>query len=400
MPLPTPFHPRTAPLCYNQEWRTWSGYLAPALYAAAHEREYFAIRNAVALIDVSPLLKYEIRGPQAGDLLNRIMTRDVSRCAVGQVMYSPWCDDDGKVIDDGTIARLEDCLFRITAADPSLVWFQDCGYRMDVEVRDVSQDLAALAVQGPNARRLLAEVLSGVDLDNLKYYRLAQGSVDGFPVTITRTGYTGDLGYELWLAPRHAERLWDLLVEHGSGYGLLPTGMVALDIARIEAGLLLIETDYISARKALIPEQKSSPFDLGLGWAVSLEKERFIGRQALLKEHARGSRWKFVGLEIRWESLEEQFARVGLAPRVAGRASRQALPVYGRSIGVARQIGRTTSHTFSPLLKKYIALATLERPYAVPGAQVQVEVTVEYTRQQATAIVVDLPFLNPPRKRA
>ena len=405
MPLPTPFHSRTAPLCESHEWREWSGYLAAALYEPVHEREYYAIRNAAALIDVSPLYKYEVNGLDAVVLLNRIMTRNIDKCALGQVMYSPWCDDDGKLIDDGTIARLAPDRFRITAAEPNLAWFLDCALGLDVSVADISEELAALALQGPNARQVLQEVLSEIDLgesrdsgdlDHLKYYRLAHARTPEFSLEISRTGYTGDLGYELWVSPQNAGPLWDLLVEKGLGYGIAPAGMVALDIARIEAGLPLIAVDYISSRRALIPEQKSSPFELGLGWAVDLSKESFIGRSALQEERAWGSNWAFVGLDVRWEALEALFERVGLVPQLAGRASRAAVPVYAGG----RQIGQATSHTFSPLLKKYIALASLERRYAGIGQRVKMEITVEYTRQQADATIVRLPFFDPPRKKA
>ncbi len=396
MPIPTPFYARTAPLCESHEWREWSGYLAASLYEPIHDREYYAIRSAAALIDVSPLFKYEVRGPDALRLVDRIMTGDISRCAVGQMMYSPWCDDDGKVIDDGTIARLAADRFRITAADPNLAWFQDCGYGMQVEIQDVSAELAALAVQGPNAPKILQRVLQGLDLETLKYYHLAPARLGEFSLAISRTGYTGDLGYELWVAPENAIPLWDSLMEHGAAYGITPAGMLALDIARIEAGLILIQIDYISARQALIPGQKSSPFEIGLGWAVDLKKPGFVGRRALLDEHTQGSKWKLVGVEVDWESLESLYARVDLTPRLAGRASRSAAPIYK----IDRQIGQMTSHTFSPMLKKYIGIASVEREFAGYGAEVDVEVTVEYTRRKAKARLVKLPFFNPPRKRA
>jgi aminomethyltransferase len=396
MPIPTPFHPRTAPLNQTQEWRNWSGYLSASLYQVSHEPEYYAIRNAAALIDVSPLFKYEVRGPDAAPLLNRIMTRNIAKCAIGQVMYTPWCDDDGKVIDDGTVARLEADRFRVTAADPNLVWFQDCALGMDVEVVDISSQLVALALQGPNSREILKQILSGIDLYALRYYRLANAQVSRFPLSVTRTGYTGDLGYELWIEPEYALGLWSALVEAGSSYGLLPAGIVALDIARVEAGLLLIEVDYISSRKALIPEQVSTPYELGLGWTVDLEKGYFIGREALLEEKRHGSQWAFVGLEIDWGSLEALFAAVDLPPLVAGRASRSALPVYQNG----RHIGQATSHVFSPLLKKYIALASLQAPFARLGSVVQIEITVEYVRHTANAVVTALPFYDPLRKRS
>jgi len=396
LPLPTPFHSRTSTLNEKQDWREWSGYLAAASYEPTHVREYYAIRNAAALIDISPLFKYDITGPDALSLVNKIMTRDFSRCQVGQVMYSPWCDERGHMIDDGTVWRIAEDQFRITAADPSLRWFQDCGFGMEAKVTDVSGNLAALALQGPNSRRILNEVVSGAGLDELAYYHLAPAETDGIPLTITRTGYTGDLGYELWVSPKHAERLWDILMEVGRGYGLLPAGMVALDMARIEAGLLLIEVDYVSSLKALIPERKSTPFEAGLGWAVGLEKGPFVGRRALLAQKQTGAKWAMAGLEIDWLELEHLFAEMNLPPMVDGQASREAVPVYdGR-----RQVGQATSRTFSPIQKRYIGLASLEQAAAVVGADLEIEVTVEYVRRRCRAKVVKTPFFNPSRKRS
>ena len=396
MPIPSPFHTRTAALCESHEWRDWAGYLAAGLYEPSHEREYFAIRNSAALIDVSPLFKYELRGPEAERAANRIFTRDVSRCQIGQVMYTPWCDDDGKVIDDGTVARLSEDAYRITAAENNLTWFQDCVFGLQAEINDISSQLAALALQGPNSRKILEDMFTGFYLEPLPYYRLVHGSMVGIPVTVSRTGYTGDLGYELWVASEDSEALWDLLIEKGRGYGITPTGILALDIARIEAGLIMLQVDYISSRKAYIEDQKSSPYEIGLGWAVDLKKDDFIGRKALLAEKKAGSRWKLVGLEVEWTSLEALYAQVDLAPQLAGRASRSAVPIYREE----SQIGYATSHTFSPILKKYIALGTLESQHAKPGTAVQVEFTVEHVRQRADASVVNLPFFNPLRKRA
>ena len=396
MPIPTPFHPRTAAQMESHEWRDWSGYLAASLYEPLHDREYYATRSSAALFDVSPLFKYEIRGPQSEQLVDRIITRDVTRCAVGQVLYSPWCDDDGKVIDDGTITRLGRDRFRITAADPNLAWFQDCAWGMQVEILDVSADLAALALQGPNSLKILRQVLSGIELEKLGYYHAAAARLAQIPLFISRTGYTGDLGYELWIEPQHALQLWDQIIERGQGYGVTPAGMLALDIARIEAGLVMIQVDYISSRRALIEAQKSSPYEIGLGWAVNLKKKDFVGKRLLQAEKARGSAWQLLGVQVDWSSLEDIYAKFDLTPRLAGRASRAAVPVYSAT----GQIGQMTSHTFSPLLKKYIGLASIQSWAARPGAQVQVEVTVEYTRQKAQATLAPLPFYNPPRKRA
>ena len=395
MPLPSPFHSRTSLLCRSFEWRNWSGYLAASTYEPTHEREYYAIRSAAALIDVSPLFKYEISGAEALRLVDRIITRDAAKCAIGQVMYTPWCDEQGKMIDDGTVSRLSENHFRLTAADPSLRWLQDCGFGMNATVVDVSTDLTALALQGPNSRKILKQAATGADIDSLKFFRLTTAKIDGFPVTITRTGYTGDLGYELWVEPKHAERLWDVLMDKGQGYGIMPTGMVALDIARIEAGLLLIDIDYISSQKALLEARKSSPFEAGLEWTVNLNKGDFVGRQALIAEKQHGSKCKFVGLEVSWDSLEKLFGAVDLPPQVAGRASRVAVPIYKNG----RQIGQATSSAFSPVLKKYLAIGTVESRFATPGSQVNMEITVEFVRRQAAATIVKTPFFDPPRKR-
>lgn len=400
MPLPTPFHSRTAGVCESYEWRNWSGYLAAGVYEPSHEREYYAIRNSAALIDVSPLYKYEITGPDAAQLVDRIITRDVTRQKIGQVYYTPWCDSDGKVIDDGTVSRLDTNHFRITAADPNGRWFQDVGYGLDAQVTNVSDDLAAVALQGPRSRAILQEIVTGIDLQKLPYFHLAQGTVDGFPLTVTRTGYTGDLGYELWVRPEHAVRLWDCLIDRGQRHNILPAGIIALDIARVEAGLIMLAVDYISSHHAVIESQKSSPYEIGLGWAVRLEKKDFIGKRALAAERQNGSTWTFVGVQYDWNALEKLFAEEDLPPGVAGRASRSAVPVYELASGTPQHIGQITSHAFSPILKQYIGIGTLLTPFAGMGDQVAVEVTVEYKRKSCPATVVPTPFFDPERKRA
>jgi aminomethyltransferase len=364
----------------------------------AHDREYYAIRNSAALIDVSPLFKYEVNGPEAARLVDRVITRDVTRQRVGQVYYTPWCDAHGKVIDDGTVSRLGPNQFRITSADPNGRWFQDVGYGLDATVTNVTDDLAALAIQGPRSRDILEGVIGGVDFSRLGYFHLAQGVADGFPVTVTRTGYTGDLGYELWVRPEHAERLWDCLIDRGHGHGLLPAGIIALDIARVEAGLIMIAVDYVSSHHAVIESQKSSPYEIGLGWAVSPGKGDFIGRRALAAERERGSTWRFVGVRYDWPVLERLFAEEDLPPRVAGRASRSAVPVY-ESGNPGRHIGQITSHTFSPILKQYVGIGTILTPHAQMGSQVDVEVTVEFKRKTCPATIVPTPFFEPERKK-
>lgn len=396
MPLKaTPFHARTAALCESQAWRRWAGYTVASSYELQHEREYHAIRNTAALLDVSPLFKYLVSGSDAARLLDRIVTRDVRKMAVGQVAYTCWCDAAGKVIDDGTVARLGERTFRMTAADPNIRWLHLNARGLDVTVADTSEATAALALQGPNARIILQQ-LSDADLAGLKYFRLTETTIRGIPVTISRTGYTGDLGYELWVDSARAVPLWDAVMAGGAPYGITPCGMLALDIARIEAGLMLLEVDYISAHRALIESQKSSPFELNLGWTVNLKKDAFVGRAALQAESGRPPEWRFVGLEVEWDSLERLYADVGLPPRLPTAAWRVSVPLYVDG----GQVGYASSGCWSPVLKKYIALAHLRAPYAATGAAVAMEVTVEHHRKQAAARVAATPFFNPERKRA
>ena len=389
----TPFHERTAALCVSHAWRRWAGYIVASSYELSHEREYHCIRAAAGLFDVSPLYKYLVRGRDAARLLDRVVTRNVLKSQVGQVLYTPWCDADGKVIDDGTVARLDETSFRMTSAEPSLRWLEANALGLQVTIDDVSESVAALSLQGPNSRAIL-EALG--DVPPLKYFRLAQTRLRDIPVTVSRTGYTGDLGYEIWLDARDAIALWDALIEAGTPYGIQPAGMLALDVARIEAGLMLIDVDYVPAKKALIDSQLSSPYELDLGWAVNLEKGQFVGKAALAAEKARGPQWQFVGVEIGWEGLERLYSEVGLATRVPQQAWRTSVPLYAG----LEQAGYCTSGGWSPLLKKYIALAHLRAPWAKPGTQLDMEVTVEHRRKRAAARVVKKPFFDPERKRA
>lgn len=391
----TPFHPRTAPLVRGQAWRRWAGYAVASAYELQHDREYAAIRNAAALIDVSPLYKYLIGGPDAARLLDRMVTRDVTKCRVGQVMYTPWCDAQGKMIDDGTISRLDGQLYRVTSAEPNLRWLTLNGAGMDVAIEEVSERTGALALQGPLSRTIL-EQLCGFDLSGLKYFRLLQTAVRGIPVTISRTGYTGDLGFELWVDAVHALPLWDALMEAGASYGITPAGIWALDLARIEAGLVMLDVDYHSSHHALIEAQKSSPLELGLEWTVGWEKGPYNGRAALRAERQRGPLWRFVGLAVDWVSLEALFAGVGLPPQLPTVAWRTSAPVYRDG----KQIGYATSGCWSPLLKQYLALAHLRAPWFEPATEVRLEMTVEHQRLQARATVAPLPFFDPERKRA
>ena len=395
MPIGTAVHERTLALCESLNYREWSGYYAVSAYEGHHEHEYNAIRNASALIDVSPLFKYLISGPDAARFVDRLITRDVSKMSAGQVYYTPWCDEHGKVIDDGTVSRLDERTFRWTAADPSLRWFRQNAAGFDVSIEDISESVAALALQGPTSARLL-RAIANADVDRLKYFRVTRGTIDGVNVDISRTGYTGDLGYEIWIPAQHAVRVWDALMEGGKPFDIKPAGMLALDVARVEAGLLLIEVDFFSSKKAMIAPQKYTPYEMGLGRLVNLEAGRFIGQQALREEQRRGHARQVVGLEVKWTEVERIYDSLGLAPSVAATTSRVAVPVYRGG----RQVGKATSTTWSPVLKRMIALATIERPHFAEGTNVEMEVTVEAVRHRVTATVVQTPFFNPARKTA
>jgi len=392
----TPFHPRTGPLSEGQAWRRWAGYVVASSYELSHEREYHAIRNSAALFDVSPLYKYLVTGRDARRLLDHVVTRNIAKAKVGQVLYTPWCDAEGKQIDDGTISVLDEQTFRMTAADPTLRWLHLNASGLDVSITDVSEKTAALSLQGPSSRAIL-QIAAERDLSALKYFRHTQAHIRGIPVTISRTGYTGDLGYEIWVDSPQAVALWDALIDSGTPYGITPAGMLALDVARIEAGLLLIEVDYFSSRHALIEMQKSSPLELGLGWTVATDKDRYNGKDALDAERRRGPSWQFTGMTVDWDSLEKLYADVGLPPRLPSQAWRVSVPIYDPG---GRQVGYATSGGWSPLLKQYMALVHLESSSASPGTQLRMEITVEHRRKQATAHVTPLPFFNPERKRA
>ncbi len=391
----SPFHPRTCALVRAQTWRRWAGYQMASAYDPHPDREYAAIRSAAALIDVSPLYKYRIHGRDAARLLDRMITRDMTKLKPGQVYYTPWCDAAGKVIDDGTVSRLDEGTYRLTSADSSLRWLHMNAVGMDVTIEDISECFAVLSLQGPLSRAILSQS-SPADIAALKYFRLIESTVRRINVTISRTGYTGDLGYEIWVDAGQAVELWDALVDAGRPYGVTPAGVWALDIARIEAGLIMLDVDYFSAHHALTEARKSTPYEINLGWAVSPSKGPFNGRRALADERKRGAAWGFVGLEVEWDSFERLYQAHGLPPQLSNVAWRTSTPVYRDG----RQIGYATSGCWSPLLKKSLALAHLRAPHFEEGTRVRLETTVEHRREQADAVVRRLPYFDPERKKA
>jgi aminomethyltransferase len=364
------------------------------MYAPDHTQEYWAIRTACAVFDLSVIPKYHIHGPDALRLLNRIVTQNVSAAEVGQVLYTPWCDDEGKIIDDGILARVDEQSFRLTTGDPMLYWLEDNAGRLDVSIDDVTESLACLALQGPFSRDLLNQ-LSGSGLDDLPYFNIMKTELAGIPVEVSRTGYTGDLGYEIWVQPHKAVQLWDVLFEAGEAYRLRPFGDFALEMARIEAGLLLTNVDFYSSMKVVHEFEKSSPLELGIGWTVKLDKEFFVGQESLRLEKARGPAWATVGLEVDLNSLEAVFSEFDMELYLAHEAWSDAVPLYSQGV----QIGKATSGTWSPILKKSIAIARLKPQYAKPGTVVDIEVTIDAQRKLAKATVVKMPFYDPPRKK-
>ena len=389
----TPFHERTSQFCEVYNWSLWQNWLLADMYAPDHIREYFAVRTACAVFDMSPIPKYHIHGPDAARFLDRIITQDASSCEVGKVLYTPWCDDDGRIMDDGLLARLGDNSFRLTAGIPCLYWLEDNKANLDVTIEDVTE-LGVLALQGPYSRRLLKH-LTGADLDNLPYFHIVNTKLADIPVEISRTGYTGDLGYEIWVEPHLGIPLWDMIFEVGEQYRLIPFGDFALEMTRIEAGLLLVDVDFFSAKKVVYDFEKSSPLELGLGWAVKLNKDFFIGQQTLIREHTHGSEWKTIGLEVDLNALAEIYNQFDMPLYLPYEAWNEAVPVYSGG----QRIGKATSGMWSPVLKKYIAIARIRPQFSKPGTLVDLEVTIDAHRKHVRSTVVKMPFYNPPRKR-
>jgi aminomethyltransferase len=397
MPRKSPFHARTTELCTSQNWQEWSGYFSAGSYELDHMREYNAVRTTSALFDVTPLFKYHVRGRDAGRLLDRVVTRDVSKCREGQVIYTAWCDDHGKIIDDGTLARFSENAYRLTAAMPTSDWLQDNAFGLDVEIDDVTHEFGGLSLQGPTSRDLLQQ-LTDADLGGLPYFHLVDTELAGSPVRISRTGYTGDLGFEIFVETQHAESVWDAIAETGRDYKLQPAGNVALDVVRIEAGLLLIDVDFISSVNTLFEVQKSTPYEIGLGWTVKLGKESFIGRDALRAEKARGPKWATVGLVVDILALEKVFADYSMPLHLPYTSWNSAVPVYANH-EPRDPIGKATSGTWSPILKQYVVLARVRPEHAKPGNKIFLEETVEGRRYPVPAEVVKLPFFDPARKK-
>ena len=377
--LETPFGSRARDACEVQQWEDWKGYLAPVAYEDV-ELEYFAVRNAAGVFDLSPMTKYRIRGADARAFLNRVMTRDVRKLAPGRVGYTVWCNDAGMVLDDGTLFHLEDGDYRLCAQERCLDWLQWSALGLDVTIADETADVAALAVQGPTSCAvLMAMGLDGVE--RLKPFSLARFAFNGGNLLVSRTGFTGDLGYELWVAPERAEALWDALFDAGRDRLIRPMGTAALELARIEAGFIQAGVDFVPAEQILRHGRGRSPFELGLGWLADFRKGHFTGRNALLREKERGSRFRFVRLDVEGNKpAEDSF-------------------VLDRSGNV---VGHVTSAAWCPTAKRNLALASLEMPWGRAGDELFAEIyysrELHWTRLEARCTLMDSPAWNPPRR--
>lgn len=394
MPIPSPVHASIAQRCSSMFWKDWAGYYAVRSFDTCHEREYFALRHSVGIIDVSPLFKYEVKGNDAGTFLSRIMSKNVRELAVGQVTYLCWCDDDGYVLDDGTVSRLDDGHYRVTAAEPSFAWFSQFTGNFDVSIEDSSATLAALSIQGPLSRAALTQAVE-FDLSQLKFFRVTPTKICGVRGWISRTGYTGDLGYEVWVPASHAIQVYEGILLSGQAYGIKPCGLDAMDITRIEAGFIMNGVDYISANHCLTENRKDTPFEIGLGNCVQLERDPFIGQRSLQAKKDRPRRC-FVGFDIDWLELEAEFAKHDLPPEVSSAAWRDGKPVYNAE---GEFIGQATSGAWSPTLKRNLALGQVQPAYANDGTEVRFEITVEFQRIPIKATVCRPPFYNPAHKR-
>jgi aminomethyltransferase len=391
----SPFHSRTLAACQSWKWQVWAGYVTPSSYSIVPYMEYYAIRHTAGLIDVSPLYKYYIRGKDAFALVDKVVTRDLRKFSKGRIVYTPWCDENGKTMDDGTLWNYGDGLFRLTSAMPNLKWLADNGVGMDVEVEDVSEDIGALSLQGPLSRAILKDAV-GPEIEKLRFFGFVKTKLDGIALEVSRTGYTGDLGYELWVDTEHAEPLWDALMTYGEDHGLQPVGQAAMDVCRIEGGLVLGDIDYRHARSALIDAQRYSPFELGLDWTVAMDKGPFVGRKALREELKRGVARRVVGIEIDWTVASKLFADLGLPPTPPSDSWKTKVPIYaGR-----RQVGWGTSGCWSPILKRYVGIATLRSAYSTVGTPLEIEVEVEWERRRTPARVVERPFYDPSHRKS
>ncbi len=395
----TPFHDRTSAANVSGLWEHWSGYLDAQKYQLSEKFEYFAIRNSAGLFDSSPLFKYRIHGPDAEAFLGGVLARDIRTCAVGRGQYTAWLDDRGHVVEDGVIFRTATDDYLLTCAEPNQAYFTAFVGRHRVTIEDVSEASAVLSIQGPSSRAILSCLTPSVA--ELPYFGLAHATIAGAAVTISRTGYTGDLGYELWIPADRAIAVWDAVEEASAGRGVIPFGMVALYMARIEAGLLLLDVDFGSSRYAWTDANRSTLIELGLGWMVkdlAADDRSFIGRGAIERElRDKSSRWKLTGLVLDWQDYDRHYDRAGLIPPKDHTPIQAEYYVYDDD---GAQLGYATSLMYSPMLQRHIALARVPLDRTKPGSRVKLELPVNHRYEYFDAAVSRLPLYNPDRRTA
>lgn len=395
----TPFHERLSALNETGLWEHWAGHLVATKYQLAEKAEYFAVRNSAAIFDTSPLFKYRIHGPGAERFLAGVLARDIRTCPTGHAQYTAWCDDRGHVVEDGVILHLEKDEFILTAAEPNLAYFTGLVAGHDVGIEDVSEAWGVLAFQGPRTRELLAALAPAVA--KLPYFGLVRTKIDKVPVIVSRTGFTGDLGFEIWAPAADALRVWDALWKVSRGQGVVPFGMTALYMARIEAGLILLDVDFHSSRFAWTDADRSTPIELGLGWmfkGLETDDRAFIGRDAIRRERAaKSSRWKLSGLIVDWREYDRIYEEAGLIPPKDHTPIQDEYYIYDDDL---KQLGYATSQMYSPMLQRHIALARVPLDRATPGSRVKLELAVAHKYEYFDAVVARTPLFDPQRRTA
>lgn len=399
MYLKTPFYERTAARNETGLWKHWAGYLVAEQYQIAEKVEYLAVRNSAGVFDTSPLYKYRIAGADAERFLSGVLARDIRKCRPGAAQYTLWCDERGFVLEDGVVFRHATNEYWLTAAEPNFGYFADLVGGLAVTIDDISEEYGALAVQGPVSRDVVAALAP--EAASLRYFTMTDAKVGGVPVTISRTGFTGDLGYEIWAEADRALGVWDAVFAAGEGRGVIPIGQTALLMSRIEAGLLLLGADFSSSRFAWNDADRSTPLELGLGWMVrGIEDESrpFIGRQAIRSELAGGdSRWRMVGLVVDWADHDRAYRSAGLIAPKDHKPSTYEMMVYDDA---RNRVGYTASSMYSPLLQKHIAIARVRPEFAAMGTRVNLEFTIDHAYEMIGAHVARLPHFDPERKTA
>ena len=379
--LETPFHEKTREKCYAHDWHRWAGYKAVKQYTSA-ELEYTALRNTAGVIDITPMHKYSVQGKDAKKFINKLVTRQIQNIQPNQVVYALWCNEDGFLVDDGTIFCIDDNNFRICSGERNLNWFEDTAIGYDVTIEDISHSIAALAFQGPLSCKIL-HMLKAKNIENLKPFCFDQFTISNHEIAISRTGFSGDLGYELWCDPSQAHDIWDALFSFNKDYKILAAGLDALDMVRVEAGFIVVNADLIAAEHALRPNRMRTPYELGLAWMVNLDKEFFTGKEALIKQKNKGVEKKLIGLDIQGDK-----------------------PAVGSVLydGSKKEIGIVTAAMWSPTLKSNIAMGYVNKEYIKLGSKILAEIyhpeELEYRKIWAKCKVVKKQFFNPERRNA